>query len=78
MTEYESGVESLFEETESTAEEEQAIPASGLCSKCMGSGYQITKRNGVLGVLFTTTANDSEGKPVKRLLRCDCKIQVSY
>ena len=50
----------------------------GLCSDCLGSGYRIRERNGILGVLFTSFSEDSEGKPIRRLVPCDCKVEVSY
>lgn len=50
----------------------------GVCERCLGSGYLMKERDGVLGVVFTSTMNDSEGKPVRRLVRCECKVQVDY
>jgi hypothetical protein len=50
----------------------------GICEKCLGSSYRITERNGVMGVLFTSDTTDSEGKPIRRLIPCDCGVEVTY
>lgn len=51
---------------------------NGVCSRCMGTGYIIEVRNGLIGVLYTSTYEDEEGQDVKRLMVCDCKISVDY
>ena len=56
----------------------EEIPFEGICQKCLGSGYAIAERNGIFGVLFTSNHTDSEGKPIKSLLRCTCGVEVSY
>ena len=75
----EEGSKPYFEEVENDYVDAEEIPQySGVCSKCLGSGYRITERNGVRGVLFTSTMTDSEGKPVRRLVPCDCGVEVSF
>lgn len=76
----ESDRQSFFKDAEEEIIDAEEIPDKhvGLCSECLGSGYRIRQRNGVLGVLFTSTSSDSEGKPIRRLMSCDCKVQVSY
>lgn len=77
----ESDSTTFFTEVEEdTIAETEEIPnkPEGLCSECFGSGYKIRQRGGVLGVLFTANSSDSEGKPIRRLLHCDCKVNVAY
>lgn len=57
---------------------EEDTPLVGVCRKCLGTGYIIQEKDGIKGMLFTSTSNDSEGRPVKRLVPCDCKVRVSY
>lgn len=57
----------------------EAIPQfEGICPKCFGSKFLMTERNGFMGVLYTSENNDSEGKPIKRLMSCDCTIKTTY
>ena len=72
----EEGNKSVLESMEE--EPAPAEPFQGLCPSCLGSGYRIRESNGIIGVLYNSTSNDSEGKPVRRLIHCDCKVQVSY
>ena len=51
---------------------------TGVCSKCLGSKYLMTERNGMMGVLYTSENEDSEGKPIKRLLSCNCSVTTTY
>lgn len=69
---------SEVEEDEIMDAEEIPDQHVGVCSDCLGSGYKIRQRNGVLGVLFTSNTSDSEGKPIRRLVPCDCRVEVSY
>ena len=65
-----------FDSYFNTEEEQEGdeIPKSGICSKCLGTKYMIVHRDGSIGALYTTTHQDSNGKPQKRLLLCDCSI----
>lgn len=60
--------------------EGEIIPEfEGVCPKCLGSKYKMIERNGVLGVLYTTIGEDSEGKAIKRIMGCpDCREQTTY
>jgi hypothetical protein len=59
-------------------EAEEPPKSEGDCAKCYGSGYVIAERNGVIGVVFTSTNTDSEGKPIRKLVPCVCEVDVSY
>jgi hypothetical protein len=70
---------SYFDEIDAEIiEEAEEVPESGMCTKCFGSGYVITERNGVVGVVFTSTQTDSEGKPIRKLVPCGCDVEVTY
>jgi hypothetical protein len=66
------------EENEVIDAEEVSDKRPGLCPECLGSGYRIKQRDGVMGVLFTSTSTDGEGKSIRRLVRCACEVDVSY
>lgn len=75
----EEGSKPYFDEVDGEVIEAEEIPQyEGVCERCLGSGYVIRERNGVMGVLYTSTMTDSEGKPVKRLVPCDCQVEVTY
>jgi hypothetical protein len=57
---------------------EEIPQEEGLCPKCLGSHFRIQTRNGVTGVLYSAKAQDSEGRPIKRLVHCDCNVTVTY
>lgn len=71
--------QNFFDESEENIiDAEEIPPLDGICPKCLGSDFVIYERNGVQGVLFTAQNIDSEGKPIKTLVHCDCKVKVDY
>lgn len=69
----------MEEQTQPEFVDAEVIPQfEGICPKCLGSKYLMTERNGVMGVLYTSDNQDSEGKPIKRLLSCDCTVETTY
>lgn len=71
-------MEDFFVEGETIidVEEDEGKPFS-VCSNCLGTGYKMTERNGVLGVLYTTIG-ETEGKPKKQIIFCNCKSKAAY
>lgn len=69
----------FFEEDEQILDAEEIPTQPGVCSMCYGSKYKMREVNGVVGVLYTVTGEDSEGKPKKRLLACTaCQGATTY
>lgn len=72
-------IDYLFTDREEVINEVPAIESvDGICSKCLDTGYIMTNRSGLLGVLYSSTFEDAEGKPVKRLVHCECRISTDY
>jgi hypothetical protein len=78
MNEYDSTPYLTNEVEENVIDLDEVPQLPGLCSECLGSGYKIRRKDGIFGVLFTSTSEDSEGKPIRRLVPCECKVQVDF
>lgn len=65
-------MDSYFDETAQPEQKE------GICPKCLGTHFMIAERNGALGAVYVSTSQDSTGKPIKRLLTCECSINVDF
>lgn len=51
----------------------------GICPKCLDTGFIHTVKDGILGLAFQVSGQDSVGQPIKRLLVCGCGFKpVSY
>ena len=60
-------------------EEEAPAEMSGLCPKCLNTGFvHGTDREGRFGVLFSTAGEDSTGKSKRRLVICGHNLNVGY
>lgn len=69
----------FFDKSEENIIDAEEIPKyEGVCSRCLGSDFVITERNGVMGVVFSSFNTDSEGVPIKVLVPCDCGVEVNY
>ncbi len=70
--------EGLIQSEDNVIDAEVIPQFNGICPKCFGSKFLMTKRNGFMGVLYTSENSDSEGKPIKRLMSCDCTVTTTY
>ncbi len=59
------------------SEEVEEVSSNGECNECIGTGYVMVPKDNLIGVLFTSTV-DSDGKTGRRLIRCPCKVDVTY
>lgn len=77
-------MDDLFEYLEEDEEyieaetEEDKRSLVGACHKCFNTSFVVEERNGVLGVVFTSTSNDSMGKPIRQLQVCGHGLKLNY
>lgn len=67
---------SYLENNTVTVEAEEVVekPAAleGICPRCLDTGFINTVKDGVLGLAYEVSGEDSVGQPIKRLKRCNC------
>lgn len=51
---------------------------SGVCGKCLDTGYVHDVVDGVLGVMYTAFTQEADGIPIKKLMICNHGVKTQF